>query len=441
MWSLTRINTELKAYGRFTVNGMKASEYLRTLAPDWTDVSADGSADVPELDLTRAYTYAELETYMRDLTKREGVRLEVIGQTPQGRNLYSLTLDLPSSETKRTVLLTGQVHAREFAGGLYILKQLGELLRKAETDEFTRLLLENVRFVAVPVVNPDGRELIVDGGSDLRKSNANGVDLNRNFPSTDAAQLIKGATMTWAYRTSPGLEYYAGANLGSETETQAIMGWLHHYVPTATCFVDYHQQGHILYGGKIWDTAAGMNRHKAFALDLEALLREGSPPDPYAYDYSYSHPQYYGLDGGSGSVTDYVTSLADGLKFSIKYGRLALDANGVEKPQLVFKGLSLVPQFFQPLNTGIRIASVEIGRGPDALGYDAVARSRVQAEYALYHFDRMLDRLARYALGPTRVAELEAEAGITPTPIPSPTLSPTGEPTSTPTPQISPEYP
>jgi hypothetical protein len=252
---------------------------------------------------------------------------------------------------------------------------------------------------------------------------------------------MKGATMIWAYRSSPGLEYYAGANLGSEPETQAVMGWLHRYIPTTTCFVDYHQQGHILFGGKIWDTAAGMNRHKAFAQDLEALLREDSPPDPYTYDYSYAHPKLYGLDGGSGSVTDYVTSLAGGLKFSIKYGRLTLDANGVEKPQLLFKGLALFPQFFHPLNSGIRIASVEIGRGPDALGYDVASRARMQQEYSLYHFGRMLDCIARYALGSTRVAELMEEAGVTPTPTPTPTPVPTSEPSPTPTPEIPPEIP
>jgi hypothetical protein len=248
---------------------MKVSEYRKTLDVSWDEISVAETSEFPELDLTRAYSYAELETYMRVLAGHDGVHIAVIGKTPQGRNLYSLSLDFPSSGAKKTVLLTGQVHAREFAGGLYILKQFGELVQMAETDEFTRLLLENVRFVAVPVVNPDGREMIVDGGNELRKSNANGIDLNRNFPSVDAAQLIKGATMTWAYRTSPGLEYFAGVHLGSEPETQAVMGWLHHFIPTTTCFVDYHQQGHILFGGKIWDTVSGMSRHKAFAMDLK----------------------------------------------------------------------------------------------------------------------------------------------------------------------------
>jgi hypothetical protein len=65
----------------------------------------------------------------------------------------------------------------------------------------------------------------------------------------------------------------------------------------------------------------------------------------------------------------------------------------------------------------------------------------MQQEYSLYHFDRMLDRIARYALGSTRVAELMEEAGVTPTPMPTPTPVPTSEPSPTPTPEIPPEIP
>ena len=65
----------------------------------------------------------------------------------------------------------------------------------------------------VPVVNPDGYLR-------RRRKNANGTDLNRNFP-----------TANWE-AGSPRRRSYGGTAPGSEPETQAVMGLIEAFKPT-----------------------------------------------------------------------------------------------------------------------------------------------------------------------------------------------------------------
>ena len=69
----------------------------------------------------------------------------------------------------------------------------------------------------IPCLNPDGMQL-------GKRTNANGVDLNRNFP-----------TKNWGEDTSLAgsnpSEYYGGESAGSEVETQFVMNVIEEYKP------------------------------------------------------------------------------------------------------------------------------------------------------------------------------------------------------------------
>jgi hypothetical protein len=43
-------------------------------------------------------------------------------------------------------------------------------------------ILKNVTLIAVPLVNPDGYDECLTQHNAVKKTNANGVDINRNFP-------------------------------------------------------------------------------------------------------------------------------------------------------------------------------------------------------------------------------------------------------------------
>jgi predicted deacylase len=83
----------------------------------------------------------------------------------------------------------------------------------------------------VPVVNPDGlnRARGVDG-----RANANGVDINRNFPAFWAADWPRGGC--WDYRPIT-----AGSAEASESETLAVMSFL--LREGAEAVISYHSAG------------------------------------------------------------------------------------------------------------------------------------------------------------------------------------------------------
>jgi protein MpaA len=114
-------------------------------------------------------------------------RAEVLGRSVQGRPIRAFEVGDPSSPRK--VLVVGCIHGNEPAG-IAIADALaqGRAVRGAD-------------LWIVPDLNPDGV------AADTRQ-NADGVDLNRNFP--------------WQWRPlgPPGTTFYAGPRALSEPESQ-----------------------------------------------------------------------------------------------------------------------------------------------------------------------------------------------------------------------------
>ena len=128
---------------------------------------------------------------------------EVIGRSEQGRPIRALRVGSPRARVK--VLVVGVIHGNEQAGRAVVTR-----LRRSRPPRGTALWL-------VDSANPDG---MATGG----RWNANGVDLNRNFP----------------YRWQPqdGV-YESGAGPASEVETQDIQRFIERERPRVTLW--YHQ--------------------------------------------------------------------------------------------------------------------------------------------------------------------------------------------------------
>ncbi len=125
-----------------------------------------------------------------------------LGRSVQGREIGAYAF---RGTPKRTVLIFGGFHGDE-PKSVFVARRLIDLLYTGA--DVTR----GVRWVVVPLVNPDGYEK-------RRRRNARRVDINRNFP-----------TKNWM-PTSRRTRRYGGPTPASEPETQAVMNAVRRFRP------------------------------------------------------------------------------------------------------------------------------------------------------------------------------------------------------------------
>ena len=134
-------------------------------------------------------------------------------------------------------------------------------------------LPEDVRIVAVPAVNIDAREDLVRGVPWYVRTNAVGVDLNRNFP----ADWHEVSHMYGVSSADPDSVTYRGPGVASEPETRAIVEVFTQHRPKA--ILSYHALASIC-GLPAVGPACGQGdaRYVARCTELVDLLGESLYP-------------------------------------------------------------------------------------------------------------------------------------------------------------------
>jgi hypothetical protein len=148
--------------------------------------------------------FPELDVLYR-LIDRAGtaIRAENLAEieTTRGR-LPLLCLELGTSEPEAPAVgFFGGVHGVERIGTQVLLAWLHSLVERLSWDDCLAAMLEQVRLLFIPIVNPGGM---------LARTRANpaGVDLMRNAP----VEADKGVPLLLGgHRLSPGLPWYRGA--------------------------------------------------------------------------------------------------------------------------------------------------------------------------------------------------------------------------------------
>ena len=116
-----------------------------------------------------------LESLLEDLEGQARIeQLATVSFASMSFPIYSIVLGAKEPEAP-TLALIGGVHGQEKIGSQVVLSALETITELLQWDEMIHLALKRSRIAVLPIVNPVGMYL-------LRRSNGNGVDLNRNSP-------------------------------------------------------------------------------------------------------------------------------------------------------------------------------------------------------------------------------------------------------------------
>lgn len=193
------------------------------------------------------------------------IRTQLLTETAFGRPLWAMAL----GSGPRRVLYAASFHANEWITTPVLLRFAQELAEAAVNDqplagENARTLLENATVYLVPMVNPDGVDLvtgaIIPGQEEYEhalslarnypgipfpdgwKANLLGTDLNLNWPAGWLqARQIK---FSQGY-TRPGPRDYVGRFPLNQLETQALYDYTQRVDPALVLAL--HTQGEVIY--------------------------------------------------------------------------------------------------------------------------------------------------------------------------------------------------
>ena len=162
----------------------------------------------------RYLSYNESIDFMNELQEKYNnlVRIESIGKSVQNRDL--MTIKITSNPNDRPVLkpmfkYVANIHGNEALGQHLLLVLAQYLCDNYGSDDRVTRILNSTEVHLLPSMNPDGFGIAKEGdcfgaGQQSGRSNANNVDLNRDFPDQFVAENPKHkpqpetlALMTW----------------------------------------------------------------------------------------------------------------------------------------------------------------------------------------------------------------------------------------------------
>lgn len=215
---------------------------------------------------TEPMTAARCEAFIRQMTATYSFcRSEELTRTAYLRPVRTLVL----GNGPRKLLFTAAHHANEWITASALLRFAAEFARAIEENapffgESARILAEKATIYMVPMVNPDGVDLVtgtVQPGTlqyeqahlladrypgipfpDGWKANLLGVDLNLNYP----AGWLRAREIKFSQGyTRPGPRDYVGRSPLNQRETIALAGYTEFLDPALV--IALHSQGKVIY--------------------------------------------------------------------------------------------------------------------------------------------------------------------------------------------------
>ncbi|CAD5207809.1 unnamed protein product [Bursaphelenchus okinawaensis] len=195
--------------------GLKAEEN-QTLFRGWQDMKkvVGEFQDVPIKD-QKNHNYKEMTSWLNKYANKYPMitKLHSIGQSVQGRELWVMIIGTNPREhelLKPEFKYVGNMHGNEVVGREALMYMIHILCENYGKNDYLTKMVNRTRIHIMPSMNPDGYEMDRPGDrvGYMGRANANGVDLNRNFPA----------------RHPEHADGSGGTEL--QPETVAVMAWL-----------------------------------------------------------------------------------------------------------------------------------------------------------------------------------------------------------------------
>eukprot|EP00058_Branchiostoma_floridae_P013469 XP_002598957.1 hypothetical protein BRAFLDRAFT_79888 [Branchiostoma floridae] len=158
-------------------------------------VNLAGFVGARQIDTTHYHGYVEMSALLQDYANRYPhiTQLSSIGQTVEGREMWVLRVTDNPDQTEAgepAVKLVGNMHGNEAISREVLIFLTQYLCENYRHDDQVTQLVDTTDIYVMPSMNPDGFENAREGqcGGTLGRENANGVDLNRDFPDQFSSQ-------------------------------------------------------------------------------------------------------------------------------------------------------------------------------------------------------------------------------------------------------------
>lgn len=219
--------------------------------------------DICYVDTTKQlYSYNEMMEDIDSLTyKYLIISYEIGDYTYQKRPIPIIYFGNENAD--KFVMIQATMHAREYMATLLVMSLLDYYATNLDNLSYKGIsyteLFEKVCLVIIPMVNPDGVEIAQKGLDGARtedvkswlklamlkdslnqiKSNARGVDINRNFRN--------GFGKAKYAKQTKNLYHFMGEKPYSEIESRLLLTTSEKQ--KYSCFINYHTSGNVIYYG------------------------------------------------------------------------------------------------------------------------------------------------------------------------------------------------
>jgi hypothetical protein len=139
-------------------------------------------------------TYTQYDSIMRSFPKLyPGLcHLDSVGTSINGRKIFALKIsdNAGTKEDEPEVFYSSTIHGDEIGGYVLMLRLADYLLKKYNLSTRVKNMVDNLEIWINPLANPDGTYRSGNTITSPIRGNANGYDLNRNFPDPMDPSII-----------------------------------------------------------------------------------------------------------------------------------------------------------------------------------------------------------------------------------------------------------